>query len=65
MTRKHFEAIAKTIREEVDYWQNNPATYATKCALGALRQVVAGLAGDFARFNNAFDPIEFTSACGF
>jgi hypothetical protein len=57
MTRKHFEAIARTISSAVDA---SPSPLATN----VIRNMAEALARDFASFNPLFDEARFLKACG-
>lgn len=56
MTKKHFEAIAKTIKMELAYTEevNKPG----------VKQLAQCLAAQFREFNGAFDKDRFLKACG-
>lgn len=58
MTRKDYELIARTIREEKDLRDNAFAS-------ATLRTLTSRFAGVLATDNPRFDPGRFTSACGF
>ena len=60
MSRKHFEAIARTIRYELDAAEGN----FEPIGRAAMVELTKQLASTFAGFNPAFDRERFLTACG-
>lgn len=58
MTRKHFEAIARSIKAEKE-------AYTNARVVGAVRRLAEALADDFKMVNRNFDRDRFLLACGF
>ncbi len=59
MTKKHFEAIAATIRKEREF----QVSQGNHSAAIAITAVAHGLASDFAQANPRFDRVKFLDAC--
>lgn len=57
MSKKHFVAIAATIRRELEYADDTSSQM-------AIEDTAKALCSDFARFNGAFDRGRFLAACG-
>jgi len=64
MTRKHFEAVARAIREEVDSLDEIHTVARVMCRLSLLG-VAERLADVFAEESGRFDRDRFLTACGF
>ena len=66
MTKKHFEAIAKTLNERalVIKFSDASSTEEKWYGLWVLQHTMFDLAGNFAKFNDNFDSDKFYSACG-
>lgn len=56
-TQRHFEAIAKVIAKELEWFQNHSERR-------AITIVARSLADEFARDNERFDRQKFYAACG-
>lgn len=63
MTRKHYEAVAAVIRDEVDSVSDLPTVQAVIVRISLLN-VADGLADVFAADNPRFDRERFLAACG-
>ena len=66
MTKKHFEAIAKSIHlQAIGIYEYEDYTYDEKwLALATLNATVYDLRHTFAKFNPNFSPSTFIIACG-
>lgn len=69
MSRKHYEAVAKAIRNELDIWANEQylsgdKAYASRVVHDATRGIARELADTFASDNSRFDRQRFYRACG-
>lgn len=60
MTRKHFEAIARTMREEIETYRESGDAYAVKVATHTARSLAYLCAESNPRFNRD----RFLTACG-
>ena len=65
MTKKHFEAIAKKIKERREILTLSPLSKEHKQArLAGISIIVGGLCDVFSELNDRFDRSRFVSACG-
>lgn len=67
MTRKHFDAIAKVINEQLDEITASIliSTASKQIAMITLRTTASLLAIEFKKQNANFDSSRFLTACGF
>lgn len=64
MTKKHFEAIAQTLRDEFEATLPSADPEFIRGAAYALEETAKSLADYFARENPRFDRDRFLTACG-
>lgn len=71
MSKKHFEAIARIIKTELEttrsFWNDAAAGYDAGYAAGAefgIERTAKNLADEFGKFNPNFDRQRFLTACG-
>lgn len=64
MTKKHFEAIARTIRDEFEATLPSSDPEFIRGAAYALEETAKSLADYFARENPRFNRAQFLTACG-
>ena len=60
MTRKHFEAVASVIKQNLD----TAARAGDGHSVMTCKDIALGLAYQFAAFNSNFDRTRFLRACG-
>ena len=64
MTKRHFEAIAQTLRDEFEATLPSADPAFIRGAAYALEETAKSLADYFARINPNFDRDKFLTACG-
>lgn len=67
MTRKHFEAVAKSIKAEielVEVLRTHDNRFESDTALDHLHNTARSLAEAFKGFNPNFNSVTFLTACG-
>ena len=70
LTRKHFEAVAASIKKEVDRIKSkeiNPEKFTNEAtyALQSMQEVANHVAVSFGKENERFNRTKFMEACGF
>ena len=64
MTRKDYQLIAETIRQEVDYLADHDSAYCGNARLMTLQVVTHNLSKRLSDDNPKFNADKFASACG-